>query len=152
VGGGRQFGIRCGYRTRKCILVFFLPDFLPSSLPNLHEVVQRARPSYNPRGTCPCWSKIQQRRVCSRAPHPTVSWHAEVGGLKRGSRTRKCFALTNVDALADVFSFIFIFFSHLNLHEVVQRARPTYNPRGTCPRWSKTQPRRVGQSPSLDSS
>jgi hypothetical protein len=23
------------------------------SLPNLHEVVQRARPSYNPRGTCP---------------------------------------------------------------------------------------------------
>jgi hypothetical protein len=26
------------------------------SLPNLHEVVQRARPSFNPRGTCPRWA------------------------------------------------------------------------------------------------
>jgi hypothetical protein len=45
-------------------------------------------------------------------------------------------------ALAPLFS---------NLHEVMQRARPSHNPRGTCPCWSKTQPRRGGQSPSLDS-
>jgi hypothetical protein len=35
----------------------FLPLFFSLlSLPNLHEVVQRARPSYNPRGTCPRWA------------------------------------------------------------------------------------------------
>jgi hypothetical protein len=45
-----------------------------------------------------------------------------------------------------------LLFFHLNLHEVVQRARPSYNPRGTCPRlvdtsatpvWAKTRIRTV---------
>jgi hypothetical protein len=40
------------------------------------------------------------------------------------------------------FSFLGVFlalhFFHLNLHEVVQRARPSYNPRGTCPCWADT--------------
>jgi hypothetical protein len=44
-------------------------------VPNLHEVVQRARPSYNPRETCSCWSKTQPRRV-KASPHSTVSSHA----------------------------------------------------------------------------
>jgi hypothetical protein len=64
--------------------VFFsLPGILlPSSLPNLHEVVQRAHPSYNPRGTCPCWSKTQPRRVgnpLTRQLHRTPSprWQKE---------------------------------------------------------------------------
>jgi hypothetical protein len=30
--------------------------------------------------------------------------------------------------------FLIIFFFHQNLHKVVQRAHPSYNPRGTCPR------------------
>jgi hypothetical protein len=50
-------------RTRKCLEMFFLLFPISSStLPNLHEVVQRARPSHNPRGTCPCWSEPQPRR------------------------------------------------------------------------------------------
>jgi hypothetical protein len=46
----------------------------------------------------------------------------------------------------------FPFFASQPLLEVVQRAHPSYNPRGMCPRWPKCQPRPVDQSASPDSS
>jgi hypothetical protein len=63
----------------------------------------------------------------------------------------------NVLALANAFLHdVMMWHSHpcfliSDLHEVLQRARLSYNPRGTCPCWSEIQPRRVGQSPSPNS-
>jgi hypothetical protein len=36
---------------------FFLTCFFFSLLPNLLKVMQRARPSFNPKGTCPRWAE-----------------------------------------------------------------------------------------------
>jgi hypothetical protein len=60
------------------------------------------------------------------------------------------FVLANVSALVNILFLPSSF--HPNLNEVVQQARPSYNPRGTSPCWSEHQPRRVGQSPSPNSS
>jgi hypothetical protein len=133
-----------------CFL-FFLPVSLPSPLPNLHEVVQRARPSYNPRGMCPRWAdRPAAPGVGNPAPDSSLAHGKKRGGGVRKwgcctckcCRTRKCFCTRDS----------FLFFFHPNLHEVVQQARPSYNPRGTCPCWSESQPGRVGQSPSPNSS
>jgi hypothetical protein len=91
----------------------FFRIFLPSSLPNLLEVVQRARPSYNPRGTCPCWSEHQPRWV-GQSPSPNsyiahgIMGGGETGGLHSlvpfmvppGCRTRNFSALSGILALA----------------------------------------------------
>jgi hypothetical protein len=78
----------------------FLPFFLFSfSLPNLLEVVQRARPSLNQSGTCPCRSKIQPRRV-GQYPAPDSSV-ALVEEYMRGKR-RKVNVLPSDIALAKV--------------------------------------------------
>jgi hypothetical protein len=94
-----------------------------------------------------------------KVPHLTVSSHSEIGG--GGGWVINCDFFGGVFALAIAFPSSMSFSFHdvalaltprfSNLLEVVLRARPSYNPRRTCPCWSKTQPRRVGQNPSLDS-
>jgi hypothetical protein len=122
----------------------FLPLF-----PNLHEVVQQARPSYNPRGDVPALGKKSSRTGWALAPHPTVhstqhmGWGGGGGVIGKVSVAR---SLSHSGAsLAVIFSsFLPFFFSFLfsyllslpNLREAVQRARPSYNPRGTFPRWA----------------
>jgi hypothetical protein len=66
-GGGRKIvsgGQSVIARTLSHFVVTLVSVFLgfslipfSSSLPNLLEIVQRARPSFNPKGTCPRWAR-----------------------------------------------------------------------------------------------
>jgi hypothetical protein len=112
-------------------------------VPNLLKVVQRARPSYNPRGTIPRWAERPA------APNETILhiWQflstREIRGEVREMGVDECHRAHAVAAaLAGTIQRLFMFFlmfltfsSHpLTSSEVVPRARPSYNPRGTCPR------------------
>jgi hypothetical protein len=102
---------------------------------NLHEVVLRACPSYNPRGTCPRWADtpaaLGWAKPRSRQFQALVE--KEECFEETRTRTRKCMVFFSLLGV-----FLAPLFFHLDLHEVVQRARLSYNPRGTCPRWADT--------------
>jgi hypothetical protein len=93
--------------------------FPPSSrFPTSFEVLQRARPSYNPKGTF------------------RSQLHSQALLFLHGSSRFPCCPFC---------SFLFLILPLTDLM-VVQRARPSYNPRGTClhmaecpaaPRWTK---------------
>jgi hypothetical protein len=132
-----------------------------SSLPNLLEVVQRARPSFNPKGTCPCWA--DSPAAPGGPKRRTRQFHSTREGgkclakclcrtwlphLQSVSCTRKvsvalgCRTRTHLQMLIRDFSCFFLTFlfnsSLPNLLEVVQRARPSFNPKGTCLRWAES--------------
>jgi hypothetical protein len=64
------------------------------------------------------------------------------GGQSVIARTQLYFVVAlalTADAYSGFFSLILVFSSSLpNLFEVVQRARPSFNPKGTCPRWAES--------------
>jgi hypothetical protein len=119
--------------------------------------VQRARPSYNPRGTCPRWARSpaapggpirhNQQFHSTRDGGGSV-WSAKCL-LRSRSRTRVPHSLVIFLWFASILPFFLLpafsgfslipFSSSLsNLLEVVQRARPSFNPKGTCPRWAES--------------
>jgi hypothetical protein len=55
---------------------------MTSSFPNLLEVVQWARPSYNPRGTCPRWAESAAAPRLDNTPKLDSSIAHGVGGGK----------------------------------------------------------------------
>jgi hypothetical protein len=100
---------------------------------NPRGVVLRTRPSYYPRGTCPRWADTP----------------AAPGGAE--SLSRQFLALVVIGEMFILKSpgpFLALPFPHLNPRGVVLRTRPSYYPRGTCPRWADT-PAAPGRAESL---
>jgi hypothetical protein len=103
--------------------------------------MQRAHPSYNPRGTCPRWAKSP---AAPGGPMRHTQQFLSTWDCGGGQSVCCAHAIALDAALANftsVFSPSSPVFSppRFSTHfEVVQRARPAYNPKGTCPRWAKS--------------
>jgi hypothetical protein len=128
-----------------CFSLILSSVFSPPRFPTHLGVVQRARPSFNPKGTCPRWAK-RPAAPGGAIPH-TRQFHStiEVGERERyievgkvSSRARSCTLLSHLQMHFRFFYFFPFSSLLLNLLEVLQRARPSFNPKGTCPRWAKS--------------
>jgi hypothetical protein len=144
-----------------------------SSLSNLFKVVQRARPSFNPKGTCPRWAESpaapSETKLCTQQFHST----REGGGDRNRrsvialtqlhlmfalARTSKCFFgfCVNFGFLCELRFFLVLpcnfppcfltFLRSCNGHA------PLLIQKGRAPARQKVQPLRVRQNAALDSS
>jgi hypothetical protein len=126
---------------------------LPSSHPNLHMVLQRARPSYNPRGTCPCWAEHPAAPGGTNLLTRQFLSTQKVGGgvtgvLHSQVLSQMYFALANVVGFCS-----FFFFSHfLTSLRSCNRHAPLIIQEGRARAGQIVQPRQDGLSSDLDSS
>jgi hypothetical protein len=129
IGGGAINGHKVVYCTCKCIEMFFLiPIFFhPHFLTSMRSCNGHAPPIIQEGRACA--GQSTSRAGWDRAPHPTVTSHAEGGGRNRGVTLvgavhgvalvsavalSTVFPPANVSALANIYSLLFLFFLHLN--------------------------------------